>query len=259
MSTTEKTPSKKWNEESTQELLEFVGQDSPVSGEMVVEAAEHMGVTTRSIASKLRKLGMEVASMAKDKQSAFSAQETEALTTFLNLNPNAFTYKEIAEEFEDGKFTAKQIQGKILALQQTTLVKPSEKVEVANKYTPEEEIKFIELANAGKFIEEIAEAFGKAVSSVRGKALSLQTKGLIAKIPAQRESHAKDSVDVVEALGDSIATMTVEEIAKATDKTERGIKTLLTRRGIKVANYDGAAKQAKARGKAEAEVAVESD
>ena len=39
------------------------------------------------------------------------------------------------------------------------------------------------------------------------------------------------------------------EIAAAIDKTERGLKTLLTRRGIKVADYDGAAKRDKADGK----------
>ena len=40
--------------------------------------------------------------------------------------------------------------------------------------------------------------------------------------------------------------MTLAEVAIATGKTERGIKTTLTRRGITVANYDGAAKRIKA-------------
>jgi hypothetical protein len=40
--------------------------------------------------------------------------------------------------------------------------------------------------------------------------------------------------------------MTVAEIAAATEKTERGVRTLLTRRGLKVSDYDGAAKKAKA-------------
>jgi hypothetical protein len=43
--------------------------------------------------------------------------------------------------------------------------------------------------------------------------------------------------------------MTVAEIAKAADKTERGLKTLLTRRGIDCADYKGAAKRAKAEAK----------
>ena len=46
--------------------------------------------------------------------------------------------------------------------------------------------------------------------------------------------------------------ITVAEIAQAVDKTERGLRTLLTRRGIKVADYDGAAKKAKAEAKAAA-------
>jgi len=82
--------------------------------------------------------------------------------------------------------------------------------------------------------------------------LSLTRKGQIAKIPAQRVSHAKETVDPVTALGDKIGSMTVADIAKAVDKTERGLRTLLTRRGIKVADYDGAAKKAKAEAKAAA-------
>lgn len=253
--TTVKTPAKKWTEESSAELLTFVGEDSPVSAETVAEAAVEMGVSERSISAKLRKLGREVASLAKQKAAAFTADETAALVEFVGDNDGELTYKQIAEGFMNGQFSAKQIQGKVLALQLTGSVKASEKVEVANKYSEEEEVKFIELAKAGKFIEEIAEEFDRPVASIRGKALSLVTKGLINSIPVQRDSHAKDSVDVVTALGKDIHTMTVAEIAAATEKTERGIKTILTRRGIKAADYDGKAKQAKAHGKAEASTA----
>ena len=42
--------------------------------------------------------------------------------------------------------------------------------------------------------------------------------------------------------------MTVEAIAEEIGKTARGVKTMLTRRGLTAANYDGAAKAAKAHG-----------
>ncbi len=255
--TTDKTPSKKWTEETSQELLTFVGDDSPVSADTVNAAAVELGVTPRSISAKLRKLGREVASLAKEKVAAFSPDETTNLVDFVEENAGELTYKEISEQFLGGKFTPKQVQGKILSLELSGSVKPSEKVEVANKYSAEEEAEFVELANAGNFIEQIAEHFDRSVASVRGKALSLVTKGLIAKIPTQKDSHAKNSVDPIEALGENIACMTVAEIATATDKTERGIKTTLTRRGIKVADYDGEAKQAKARGKVDGEAVAE--
>ena len=38
----------------------------------------------------------------------------------------------------------------------------------------------------------------------------------------------------------------VEEIATAIDKTARGVKTMLTRRGLVAADYDGASKKEKA-------------
>jgi hypothetical protein len=48
-------------------------------------------------------------------------------------------------------------------------------------------------------------------------------------------------------LGD-VSEMTVDTIADAIGKTPRGVKTMLTRRGLIAADYDGAAKQAKAAG-----------
>ena len=243
---------KKWSDEAVDQLMNIVGNVSPVSVEAVERAAETLGFTTRSVASKLRQLDREVASLAKEKTSAFTADEGADLADFVNANAGNLTYKQIAEHFAGGKFTAKQIQGKLLALELTGSVKPAEKVEIARTYSDAEEAKFIKMAETGSFIEDIAAALNKTVASVRGKALSLTRKGQISKIPAQRESHAKESIDPVTALGDKISTMTVAEIAAAVDKTERGLRTLLTRRGIKVADYDGAAKKAKAEAKAAA-------
>lgn len=243
------TKSKKWTDEAVATLLSTVGNASPVSAASVEAAAEALGVSSRSVASKLRQLDREVASMAAVKVAAFSPEQGEALANFVSSNAGQFTYKEIADKFPGG-FSAKQIQGKLLALELTGSVKPAEKVEAARTYSDAEEATFIKMAQGGKFIEEIAVALGKEIASVRGKALSLTRKGQIDKIPAQKDSHAKNVVDPVTALGARIATMTVADIAKAVDKTERGLKTLLTRRGIKVADYDGAAKKAKAEAKA---------
>lgn len=249
---TDKTTTKNWSDEAVATLLATVGSASPVTAASVEAAAAALGKSTRSIASKLRQLDREVASLAVVKTPAFTADEGDALSAFVAAREGQLTYKEIAEAFADGKFNAKQIQGKLLALELTGSVKPAEKVEAVRTYTEAEENKFVSMANSGKFIEDIAEAMGKSVASVRGKALSLTRSGLISKIPAQRESHAKDTTDPVTALGDKIATMTVAEIAAAVDKTERGLKTLLTRRGINVADYKGGDKKAKAEGKAKA-------
>ncbi len=44
----------------------------------------------------------------------------------------------------------------------------------------------------------------------------------------------------------SVGDMTVEAIAEAIGKTARGVKTMLTRRGLTASDYDGAAKKEKA-------------
>jgi len=240
---------KKWSEDAVATLLSIVGSQSPVSVAAVEQAAAELDVSSRSVAAKLRQLDHEVASMAKEKTSAFTPDQGASLASFVNDNANQLTYKQIAEGFEGGIFSAKQVQGKILALELTGLVKPAEKVEAARTYTEQEETKFVSMVQSGKFIEDIASALGKTIASVRGKALSLTRNGQIDKIPTQRESHANTAVDVVTQLGDSLYGMSVAEIATATDKTERGIKTLLTRRGLTVADYDGAAKKAKAESK----------
>ena len=240
---------KNWSDEAVAQLVSIAGSESPVSVARVEQASTALDRSVRSVASKLRQLDYDVASMAKEKVAAFTPEQSSALSNYVVANAGTMTYKEIAENFP-GDFSAKQIQGKLLALELTASVKPAEKVEVARTYSDAEEATFIKMANAGKYIEEIAVALGKSIPSVRGKALSLTRKEQIAKIPAQKDSHAKNVVDAVTALGAAIATMTVAEIAKAVDKTERGIKTLLTRRGVDVADYAGAAKKAKAEAKA---------
>jgi len=126
----------------------------------------------------------------------------------------------------------------------TSHVKPAEKVEVARTYTTTEEATFLEMVSNSAFVEEIAEALGKSINSVRGKALSFLRSGDITSIPKQKESRAKANVDALADLGD-ISAMTVEQIAESIDKTVRGVKTMLTRRGITCANHDGAKKAAK--------------
>ncbi len=244
---TEKT--KKWDDAAVEQLLSIC-DGTPVSVQAVEKAAEVLGFTTRSVAAKLRSLDKEVASMAKEKVSAFSADEGAELAAFVKANDGKLTYREISEQFAGGKFNPKQVQGKILALELTGSVKATEKVENAKTYSDAEEAKFVNLVGTGAFIEDIATALGKPLNSVRGKALSLLRSGAIQKIPSQKESHAKDSAgDPVDALGADIVNMTVAEIATAVSKTERGVRTILTRRGINVKDYAGLDKKTKAEGK----------
>jgi len=233
----------KWTDDRTEQLTNAVGQDSPVTLVKVAELAEQLETTTRSVASKLRKMGYEV-ELASAKASKFSVEQAEALAEFVEGNSGEFTYAEIAAGFDGGVFSAKQIQGKILSMELTAHVKATPKVEVERKYTKAEEDKFIELANGGAFLEDIAEALDKPLNSVRGKALSFLRSEEIAAIPKQKNSNAKETVDGLTALGD-VSGMTVEEIATALEKTPRGVRTMLTRRGLVAADYDGASKKAK--------------
>jgi len=234
----------KWTDERTAQLTALAGVASPVSVDTVKTAAIELVCSERSVAAKLRKMGYEVASMAKSSAPTFTEAEAQALGEFVNTNSGMLTYAEIAEAFQDGEFTAKQVQGKILSMELTAHVKPTEKAEAVRTYSDAEQATFISMCAGGSFVEDIATALNKTINSVRGKALSLLRSGDIAKMPAQKESHAKAEADVIDTLGD-LSALTVAQIAEKSGKTERGIKTLLTRRGLVASDYDGAAKRAK--------------
>lgn len=225
-----------WTEEREEQLLEAVGDERPVTQETVAAAAEALDVSPRSASAKLRKMGIEV-EKAGPRARKFSEEQEDALVAFLEANEGEYTYAEIADQFEGGEFSAKQIQGKILSLELTDAVKPAPKKVAEKKYSEEEEATFVQMAKAGKYLEEIAELLDKTVQSVRGKALSLTRTGVLESIPAQRD-RAPERVDYFEELGAArIAEMSVAELSEASGKTPRGVRTILTRRGYDASDY----------------------
>lgn len=235
----------KWTEERVAALTTFVGDEFPVSQATVAEAADNLETSSRSVSSKLRKMGYDVELASASNTKAFSEAQAATLATFVEDNSGNYTYAQIAELFEGGAFSAKQIQGKVLSLELTAHVKPAPVKESVKTYTDAEEAQFVEMVNGGSFVEEIAEAMNRSVASVRGKALSLLRSGAIDSIPRQKETKSATKEDPLAGV-DNIAGMTVEEIATQIGKTVRGVKTMLTRRGLTASDYDGAAKKEKA-------------
>jgi hypothetical protein len=234
----------KWTDERTQQLVDSVGT-GPVSQETVKSVALELDTSTRSVSSKLRKMGHEVELASAVSTKSFSDAQESTLEAFVTDNSGQYTYAEIASSFEDGHFSAKSIQGKILSMELTSHVKPAEKQESVRTYSPDEETTFVSMVNSGSFVEEIADALGKSVNSIRGKALSLLRSGDINAIPKQKETKGSSKADPLADISD-IDTMSVEDIADNIGKTVRGVKTMLTRRGLTCADYDGAARKEKA-------------
>ena len=185
----------KWTDERTDTLTNFVGTESPISQATVAEAATTLETSTRSVSSKLRKMGYDVALASASTQRAFSDEQESTLEAFVTSNSGEYTYADIAGLFEDGHFSPKSIQGKILSMELTGHVKPAPKVEAVRTYTPAEEAYFIDMVNGGDFVEAIAEAMGRSVNSVRGKALSLLRSGDIDAIPRQESTKSASAAD----------------------------------------------------------------
>lgn len=240
-----------WNEKTTNALNEKATAlgVAVISQEQVAALAVEMSeefekdVTARSIGSKLRKMGFEVQKASETAKSVWSDEDAGELVAFLNAHPNEYTYTEIAAAVCGGKYSAKQVQGKILSVELTSLVKPTEKVVAPRTYSVDEETKFIAMVEAGEFVEDIATAFNREVKQIRGKALSLQREGRITEIPKQRTLAAKEKRDVLEGVDTTV--LTVAEIAEITKTTERGVRSMLSRRGLKAKDHDGAAKREK--------------
>ena len=233
----------KWTDERTDALTNFVGDESPVSQATVAEAADQLETSTRSISSKLRKMGFDVELASSAGGKSFSDAQEATLNAFVTDNSGEYTYAQIAEHFEGGSFSPKSIQGKILSMELTEHVAPAPKVESVRTYSEAEEATFIGMVNDGAFVEAIAAELDRSVNSVRGKALSLLRSGDIAAIPRQETTKGSSNVDPLAEV--DVAAMTVEAIADSIGKTARGVKTMLTRRGLTAADYDGAAKAAK--------------
>jgi|TARA_R110000744_G_scaffold96058_4_gene185514 hypothetical protein len=235
----------KWNDERTAQLTDFVGGESPVSQATVAEAATQLETSTRSISSKLRKMGFDVELASAGASKSFTDAQEATLAAFVTDNSGDYTYAEIAGHFDGGEFSPKSIQGKILSMELTSHVKPAPKVESVRTYSTEEEATFVSMVQDGAFVEAIAEAMGRPINSVRGKALSLLRSGEIDAIPRQETTKGASKEDPLADL-DNLSSLTVEAIAEAIGKTARGVKTMLTRRGLTASDYDGAAKKEKA-------------
>ena len=204
-------------------------------------SADELETSVRSVSSKLRKMGYDVELASANASKSFSDEQEATLSNFVTDNSGVYTYAEIASNFEGGAFSAKSIQGKILSMQLTEHVKPAPKVETVKTYSEDEESQFISMVNDGAFIEDIAEGLGRSVNSIRGKALSLLRAGEINAIPKQEHTKGSSKADPLADV--EINDMTVEEIADEIGKTVRGVKTMLTRRGLQCADYNGAARK----------------
>lgn len=239
----------KWTDERTEQLTTYVGAETPVSIETVASAADTLDTTTRSVAAKLRKMGYEVEKVGTTVTKTFTEEEEDTLRAFLESNAGEYTYSDIAGIFADGKYSPRAIQGKVLSMELTSFVKPAPVKSYQRTYTAEEEAMFVEMANDGAFLEDIATRLGKPINSVRGKALSLSRSGEISGIPAKRDVKPRQ----VDAFADiDVSALTVAEIAEQTEKTERGVRTMLTRRGLDCVDYAGSTKAEKAKAKAAA-------
>ncbi len=241
------TTTAKWTEERTNQLIDIVGPSgTEVSRDAIDRAAEELGVSTRSITSKLSKIEGHTYTIEKaETKKAFSDEDGAALKAFVEDNAHTYTYAELSANFKNGQYSAKAVQGKVLALKLTDLVNKTEKVATPKTYTDEQEAKLVELANAGGHLEDAAEAVGKSVQSVRGKYLSLLKEGRVANIPAQL-NKVEAKADVFEGL--DVPNLTVDEIvealkAKGVEKTARGIKQTLTLRGLAAKDYAPKAKK----------------
>lgn len=232
-----------WKEEEVSVLEEAASEGVPVTLERVAQLAETLDRSAASVSAKLRNMGNEVERKG-DRGPTFSDEQAQELQSFVESHSGEFTYGELAEQLFNGAYSARQIQGKILALELYSHVKPTPPRESVRTFSEEEEAQLLDLIRSGAYLEDIAEQMGRLPNQIRGKALSFMKEYDDISIPTQRDRKPRQE-DAISALGDDITNMTVAEIAETTGKTERGIKSALTHRGIEVKDYNGAKRRAK--------------
>ena len=109
----------RWTDDRTRILTAIAEGMDTVSQETVANAAVELDTTTRSVSSKLRKMGYDVELASSAHKKAFTDEQAESLSSFVTGNSSNYTYADIAASFEGGAFTAKQVQGKILSMELT--------------------------------------------------------------------------------------------------------------------------------------------
>jgi hypothetical protein len=237
-----------WNDENTAKLVSLAGEGN-ISQDKLVEIANEMGTSARSIGAKLRKLEFSV-DKASGKAPSWTEDQEAELRGFVLDNAGTFTYAEIAEKVLGGQFNAKQVQGKLLNMELFGSVRKADKKVPVRKYSESEETELVALIQAGTTIEVIADKFDKPISSIRGKALSLLRANQIAAMPKQATSSAKEKVDLLASL--DLPALTVDQVAEAIGKTPRGVKSMLTRKGLNCVDYAGEERKEKLESKKEA-------
>lgn len=216
-----------YNDEMLARMNE-VGEQG-LTEENIMELCAEFDFPRRSVTAKLRKLGFEVPLKPKAAL-VFSEQETEAIREFLEQNAGDYTAEEIAASFMDGKFTARQINGKALSLELSSTIKPAEKKVAVKTFTDAEEETISSMVDSGAFIEDIADSLGRTVPQIRGKLLSM-------KMTAPQRTKKASTTDAYANINEIAHEMTVAELAVHYEKTERGVKTVLSRRGLTAKDY----------------------
>lgn len=239
-----------WNEETTNALrakADSIGGEisqadvANIASELAAEFNKE--TTARSIGSKLRKEGYEVQKASEVVRQTWDEAEEAELVAYLNANEGEKTFAEIAAAICGGKFTRQQVQGKVLHLELNRQVKPTPAKAAERKFTPEVEATIVNMVQSGAFLEDIAAAVDRTSRQIHGKCLSLLREERIASLPVQRDKKETKRADVLEGL--DVENMTVAEIAASTQKTEKGVKSMLSRRGVNSKDYKGADKRAK--------------
>jgi hypothetical protein len=88
----------KWTDERTQSLVDFVGS-GPVSQATVAEAADELETSSRSVSSKLRKMGYEVELASASQSKSFSESQESTLANFVQDNSGQYTYADKVKSF----------------------------------------------------------------------------------------------------------------------------------------------------------------
>ena len=74
-----------WNEDNTAQLVDMVGApDETITQAQLIEVAEQLGTSARSVGSKLRKMDYSVQKASEARSSAWSEAEEAELVAFLD-------------------------------------------------------------------------------------------------------------------------------------------------------------------------------
>lgn len=159
-----------------QDLLAWgAEQESPIDFKLVIYKAQELNTSSTELCKALHYLGFTIQNYITSKNKAWNINDENELLDFIRENEGKLTFADLARMVCGGKYSARQVTGKVAALGLSSLVVST----TYKRFSDEETESLINLLHLGCEYPQIIQELGKSTHSIGRKISYLKKEGLI--------------------------------------------------------------------------------